>query len=119
MAPSRLTTPTSLLPPAAPPTISLPAVTPRAPSAPATWPPHAPADPSLAARTLLIGWPGQHDEAPPSDGDGAPAGWETACLHSYLEAGGQQVVYVGEREECIDAAVGSRPDGGVRASASN
>ena len=47
---------------------------------------------------------------------GSPAGWEAAALHAYLEAGGQTVVYVGEREEKIDAAIGSRPDVGVSAS---
>ena len=51
--------------------------------------------------------PGQHDAPAPSSADeGAPAGWETGCLHSYLEAGGQQVVFVGEREANVSAAVG-------------
>jgi len=75
------------------------------------------ADPSLASRTLLIAWPGQHDAPSQNDAsEGAPAGWEAGCLNSYIEAGGQQVVYVGEREEKVNAAVGSRQDVGVSAS---
>jgi hypothetical protein len=61
------------------------------------------ADPSLASRTLLIAWPGQHDAPSQNDAsEGAPAGWEAGCLNSYIEAGGQQVVYVGEREEKVN-----------------
>ena len=82
------------------------------------------ADPQLAReRTLLMVWPGQWTEgdAPASiDKDTGeriePPGWETACLNAYLEAGGQTVVYVGEREEAIDKVAGTAPDTGVSAS---
>ena len=73
-------------------------------------------DPTLAERTLLIGWPTGQDDVGGNGEEGAPAGWEAACLHSYMEAGGQQVIYVGEREEKVDAAIGSRQDVGVSAS---
>ena len=82
------------------------------------------ADPQLAReRTLLMVWPGQWTEgdAPATvDKDTGeridPPGWETACLNAYLEAGGQTVVYVGEREEAIEKIVGTAPDTGVSAS---
>ena len=82
------------------------------------------ADPQLAReRTLIMVWPGQWavGVAPASiDKDTGeriePPGWETACLNAYLEAGGQTVVYVGEREEAIEKVAGTAPDTGVSAS---
>ena len=79
------------------------------------------ADPDLAKeRALLMVWPGQFDSPPEIElADGstvAPPGWEAACLSSYLDNGGQTVVYVGEREETIERAVGTKPDTGVSAS---
>jgi len=70
-------------------------------------------DDSLARRTLLLVWPGQADVGPR---DEAESGWEAHCLRSYLEAGGQTVVYVGEREEAVQAKPGTAPDCGVSAS---
>jgi hypothetical protein len=69
--------------------------------------------PDLASRTLLLVWPGQDDVGPH---DEPRASWEAQCLSSYMQAGGQTVVYVGEREECIKAKPGTAPDCGVSAS---
>ena len=75
-------------------------------------------DASLAARTLLLVWPGQFDEKSPHESphEEIPSGWEAECLSEYMKAGGQTVVYVGEREESVTARPGTAPDCGVSAS---
>lgn len=67
----------------------------------------------LASRALLLVWPGQADVGPRDEAD---SGWEAHCLRSYMEAGGQTVIYVGEREESVKARAGTAPDCGVSAS---
>lgn len=75
--------------------------------------------PDLAqGRALLMIWPNDPDPIDnPEFCDGGPVGehgqsvgsstveseavWDTACLMAYIEAGGESVVYVGEREDVI------------------
>ena len=64
--------------------------------------------PELAQRVLLLVWPGQADVGP-RDEEGAASGWEALCLQAYMDAGGQTVVYVGEREESVKARPGTAP----------
>jgi hypothetical protein len=96
--------------------------------------------PALAqGRTLLMIWPNDPDpidnpdfcDSTPEVNGGESFGslaiesepvWDTACLMAYMQAGGEQVVYVGEREEIIlgraksrnpDSGHSSKPDSGL------
>lgn len=95
----------------------------------AAWP--ADAAEALYARTLLLVWPNnpdlfdnQHLVAAPQraalqKSSAATPPWDAECLSSYLEAGGESVVYVGEREESVQALLpksATHPDCGLSAS---
>lgn len=89
----------------------------------AGWP--AEAREALYARTLLLVWPNNPDpfdnahlvETELQKRPGAP--WDADCLSSYLAAGGESVVYVGEREENVQRLIrnpAAQPDCGLSAS---
>ena len=42
--------------------------------------------------------------------------WELECLQDYYAAGGQTVIYVGERTECVETILGAPVDAGTTAS---
>ena len=77
----------------------------------ATWP--AEAAEALYTRTLLLVWPNNPDlfdndhlvaapqRAALRKSSAATPPWDAECLSSYLAAGGESVVYVGEREENV------------------
>lgn len=71
--------------------------------------------PELALRTLLLVCPGGFDV---DVYETTEYGWETKCLQEYLAAGGQTIVYVGEREEKIETPIGQPTDVGTTSSRS-
>lgn len=82
---------------------------------------------AYARRTLLLVWPNNPDEVDnrhlaessrdgSRGGGGLPPVWDADCLASYMRAGGQTVVYVGEREEQIVLPPGATPECGASAS---
>ena len=83
---------------------------------------------SYARRTLLLVWPNNPDEidnphlhersrrCSSRGGGGLPPVWDADCLSSYVLAGGQTVVYVGEREEQIALPLGATRECGASAS---
>ena len=42
--------------------------------------------------------------------------WELECLQDYFAAGGETVIYVGERTECVETLLGAPIDAGTTAS---
>ena len=85
--------------------------------------------PDLPKRTLLMVWPNnpdlfdnQHLVAAPhraalQKSSAAAPPWDAECLSCYLAAGGQSVVYAGEREENVPVSKpGAQPDCGLSAS---
>jgi hypothetical protein len=91
---------------------------------------------TLARRALLLIWPNNPDErdnphirlpcrAAAEDGAGVgglqpslPPVWDCECLASYIRAGGRTVVFIGEREEEVNACLqaDALPDCGSSAS---
>ena len=95
----------------------------------AAWP--AESEEALYARTLLLVWPNNPDLFDNEHLVGAPQRarlqkssaatppWDVECLSSYLDAGGESVVFVGEREENIRGLLtkaATLPDCGLSAS---
>ena len=95
----------------------------------AAWP--AEAAEALHARTLLLIWPNNPDlhdnahlvaapqRAALQKSSAAEPPWDAECLSSYLAAGGESVVFVGEREENIGRLLpkaAAQPDCGCSAS---
>ena len=75
--------------------------------------------PELAARTLVLIWPNNPDaEDNPRFAVDAAAHpiWDADCLQAFLAAGGQTVIYVGERETEITVEPGAHPDSGITGS---
>lgn len=74
----------------------------------------------LSHRTLLIVWPNNADKEDNrhlvDDTDVFPPVWDTDCLSCYIRAGGQTVIYVGEREEMIKVVAGAPSECGVSSS---
>jgi hypothetical protein len=70
-------------------------------------------------RTLLLIWPNDPDpEDNPyfCDGggcQGSQAVWDADCLLAFINAGGEKVIYVGERETRIQNNIGTVPDCGI------
>jgi hypothetical protein len=70
-------------------------------------------------RTLLMIWPNDPDPVDNrqfcSQGgcDGSQAVWDAECLLAYMNAGGQRVVYVGERERTLPGAGTADADYGM------
>jgi uncharacterized UPF0146 family protein len=70
-------------------------------------------------RTLLLIWPNDPD---PEDNpyfcgggecEGSQAVWDADCLLAFFNAGGEKVIYVGERESQIQNNIGAVPDCGI------
>ena len=95
----------------------------------AAWP--AEAGEALYARTLLLVWPNnpdlfdnEHLVAAPQRAAlrrsaAATPPWDAECLESYLDAGGESVAFVGEREEIVRHLLrkpATQPDCGLSAS---
>jgi hypothetical protein len=75
-------------------------------------------NPELARRALLLVWPNNPDAIDnPAWAITEPHPvWDAQCLQSYMAAGGQTVVYVGERQSEIRVVDGASPDCGVTGS---
>ena len=67
----------------------------------------------LHERALLLVWPNQD---PNEEEDPTQDPWELECLQDYYAAGGQTVIYVGERTECVETILGAPVDAGTTAS---
>ena len=95
----------------------------------AAWPAEAPE--ALYARTLLLIWPNNPDlfdnahlvaapeRAARQNSSAATRPWDADCLSTFIAAGGESVVYVGEREETVRQLLsmpGAQPDCGLSAS---
>ena len=74
---------------------------------------------NLSKRTLLMVWPNNPDKIDNPhlyEGEVLPPVWDADCLSEYMKAGGETVVFVGEREDTIHVLPGKPPDCGSSAS---
>jgi hypothetical protein len=68
------------------------------------------------ARSLLLVWPNDPDPVDNQQfaSSGSEAVWDADCLAAYIQSGGSQVIYVGEREDTIHlSSQGASPDCGI------
>jgi hypothetical protein len=75
-------------------------------------------EPELARRALLLVWPNNPDhlDKPAYASAGPYTVWDIERMQAYMAAGGQTVVYVGERQSEIRVVDGAPPDCGVTGS---
>ena len=81
---------------------------------------------ALCQRALLLVWPNNADVSDNrhllgnaglrEEGVDAAPLWDADCLEGYLAAGGNRVIYVGEREEQLELLPGARPECGTSSS---